>query len=53
MALQEASAADSMKMMGDRPVPEHPNPVKEKAIRKCGEHPARTTLWRFAGVDLT
>lgn len=37
----------------DRPVREHPNPVKEKAIRKCGEHPARTTLWRFAGVDLT
>ena len=37
----------------DRPVPEHPNSVKEKAIRKCGEHPVRTTLWRFAGVDLT
>lgn len=37
----------------DQPVPEHPNPVKEKAIRNRGEQKARTTLWRFAGVDLT
>ena len=37
----------------DQPVPEHPNPAKEKAIRNRGEHKARATLWRFAGVDLT
>ncbi len=35
------------------PVPSHPNPAKEKAIKGRGEQPARTTLWRFAGVDLT
>ena len=34
-------------------VPAHPNPVKEKAIKARGEQPARTTLWRFARVDLT
>jgi transposase len=34
-------------------VPCHPNPAKEKAIRGRGEQPTRTTLWRFAGVDLT
>ena len=37
----------------DQPVPEHLNPAKEKAIRNRGEQTARTTLWRFAGVDLT
>jgi transposase len=35
------------------PVPPHPNTAKEKAIKARGEPPARTTLWRFAGVDLT
>jgi transposase len=35
------------------PVPPHPNPAKEKAIKARGEQPARTMLWRFAGVDLT
>ena len=35
------------------PVPVHPNPAKEKAIKARGEQQARTTLWRFAGVDLT
>jgi len=35
------------------PVPPHPNPAKEKAIKARGEQAARTTLWRFAGVDLT
>ena len=35
------------------PVPPHPNPAKEKAIKARGEQQARTTLWRFAGVDLT
>jgi len=34
-------------------VPSHPNPTKEKAIKGRGEQPARTTLWRFAGIDLT
>ncbi len=37
----------------EEPVPPHPNPVKEKAIKARGEQSARTTLWRFAGVDLT
>ena len=37
----------------EEPVPTHPNPVKEAAIRYRGEQPLRTTLWRFAGVDLT
>ncbi len=37
----------------DEPVPPHPNPAKEKAIHRRGKQPARTTLWRFAGVDLT
>jgi transposase len=35
------------------PVPPHPNPAKEKAIKARGEQQARTILWRFAGVDLT
>lgn len=34
-------------------VPRHPNPAKETAIKARGEQQARTTLWRFAGVDLT
>ena len=34
-------------------VPPHPNRAKEKAIKTRGDQPARTTLWRFAGVDLT
>lgn len=34
-------------------VPPHPNPAKEQAIKGRGEQPARTTLWRFAGADLT
>lgn len=37
----------------DEPVPPHPNPAKEKAIRGRGEQPRRTTMFRFAGVDLT
>ena len=37
----------------EEPVPAHPNPAKEKAIKARGEQQARTTLWRFAGVDLT
>lgn len=37
----------------DEPVPTHPSPRKEKDFRTHGEQPIRTTLWRFAGVDLT
>lgn len=37
----------------EQPVPSHPNPAKEKAINGRGQRQARTTLWRFAGVDLT
>jgi transposase len=35
------------------PVPSHPNRTKERSIRNKGNQEARTTLWRFAGVDLT
>jgi transposase len=35
------------------PLPPHPNPAKEKSLKARGDQPARTTLWRFAGVDLT
>lgn len=37
----------------EEPVPPHPNPAKEKALKARGEQPARATLWRFAGIDLT
>lgn len=37
----------------DEKVPRHPNPTKEKAIQRKGDQALRTTLWRFAGVDLT
>lgn len=35
------------------PVPAHPNPTKEKTIKRLGNHEQRTELWRFAGCDLT
>ncbi len=35
------------------PVPSHPNPLKERAIRSRGDQDSRTALWRLAGVDLT
>jgi len=35
------------------PVPSHPNPNKERELRKRGEQPLRQALWRFANVDLT
>ena len=31
----------------------HPNPVKEKALRRRGEQTLRTALWRVAEIDLT
>lgn len=34
-------------------VPAHPNATKESAIKRRGDQPLRTDLWRFAGVDLT
>jgi transposase len=37
----------------NEPVPAHPNPDKERAIQRRGEHQLRTELWRFAGRDLT
>lgn len=32
--------------------PPHPNPTKERDIRRRGEQPLRTALWRMSGVDL-
>lgn len=37
----------------DQPVPRHPNPSKERAIKARGDQQGRTTLWQFSGVDLT
>ena len=37
----------------DQPVPRHPNPGKEKAIKARGDQQNRLALWRFSGVDLT
>jgi len=50
--LQEVAALHPPARQAE-PVPPHPNPAKEKAIKARGEQSARTTLWRFAGVDLT
>jgi transposase len=36
----------------DAPLPSHPNVTKERAIRKHGQQPLRTTLYRFTGADL-
>ena len=33
--------------------PAHPNPAKQKAMKRRGEQELRTALWRLAGVDLT
>jgi transposase len=37
----------------DQSLPAHPNPTKEKNIKRQGHAETRTALWRFAGVDLT
>ena len=50
--LKELEALQAPEREG-QPVPPHPNSAKEKQIKARGEQPARTTLWRFAGVDLT
>ena len=34
-------------------VPPHPNVTKERALRRRGDQPLRSSLWRFSGVDLT
>jgi transposase len=36
-----------------QPVPAHPNPAKEKYIKRMGDQETRTALWRLTGVDLT
>jgi len=36
-----------------QPIPPHPNPAKERALRSRGEQESRACLWRFASVDLT
>jgi transposase len=51
--LLEEVTALQLPQRRDEPVPPHPNPAKEKALKARGEQQARTTLWRFAGVDLT
>ena len=37
----------------DQLPPAHPNAAKERKLKNKGNQPARATLWRFAGVDLT
>ncbi len=34
-------------------MPAHPNPSKEKAIRRRGDQQLRQSLWRLSGFDLT
>jgi len=51
--LQAAVRALQPDARRDTPVPPHPNPDKEKAIRQRGDQQARTALYRLAGVDLT
>ncbi len=57
IATYEAELAEKLKALQpperrDQPPPSHPNPNKEKAIRRRGEADKRTDLYRFAGVDL-
>lgn len=37
----------------EEPCPPHPNPSKQRAMKKRGDLQLREALWRFAGVDLT
>ena len=37
----------------EEPVPPHPNPKKEQAMRSKGQLDERAALWRVTGVDLT
>ena len=49
--LEELTNLQPPERKNESPSP-HPNPTKEKTIRLRGGE-TRTTLWRFAGVDLT
>ena len=51
--LLDALAALQSEERKDAKVPAHPNPVKERAIQSQGDQSVRTTLWRFAGFDLS
>ena len=51
--LQEELEQQDDQALPDEDCPAHPNPAKEKAIRARGEQTVRTTLYRYAGVDLT
>jgi len=58
IAVYEASMLDKLEQLQppdrrDEPPPCSPNTSKEKAITRRGEQDKRTTLFRFAGVDLT
>ena len=58
VALYEARLLEALQVLEpeerkELPVPAHPNRTKEKVIKNHGEQSARTSLWRFAGVDLT
>ena len=48
LRLQELSPLERQQ----RPLPRHPNPRKDKDMRRRGEEPLRTALWRFCGIDL-
>ena len=49
LRLQQLSPSER----AQRPVPTHPNARKEKDLRRRGEEPLRTALWRFSGIDLS
>ena len=51
--LQEELEQQDDQALPDEDCPVHPNPAKEKAIRARGEQTVRTTLYRYAGADLT
>ena len=37
----------------DEKLPAHPNPAKQRTLNRLGDQEARTTFFRFSGVDLT
>jgi transposase len=54
----EQRILDELEVLGpsersEQPVPPHPKPAKETAIKSRGGRELRTNLWRFSGVDLT
>lgn len=50
--LEELKLLQSPDRQG-QPPPKHPNVAKEREFKYRGHQEMRTTLWRFAGVDLT